>query len=132
LISATALATLVAVTSSGVARLDAASLHAALDAQRRARGLTWRQVAAETGVSVATLTGTARGGRLEADGVMCMLRWLGLPAEVFLRGPAGAPPELMDQIAVLFRARSDLSPAAAAEFEAIVRDAYVRLRTTDS
>jgi hypothetical protein len=120
------------VTATGVVRFDAAALHAALDAQRRSRGLSWRQVSQETGVSAATLTGTARGGRLEADGVMCMLRWLGLPAETFLRGPAGTPPDLITQIAVLLRARPDLSPEAAAEIEGIVRDAYQRLRTVSS
>jgi transcriptional regulator with XRE-family HTH domain len=117
------------VTATGVVRFNAAALHAVLDAQRRSRGLSWRQVAGETGVSAATLTGTARGGRLEADGVMCMLRWLGLPAEAFLRGPAGPPPDLMTQIAALLRARPDLSPEAAAEREGIIRDAYQHLRT---
>jgi transcriptional regulator with XRE-family HTH domain len=47
-----------------VRRFDARALHGALDAQRAARGLTWAQVAAETGVSVSTLRGTERGGRL--------------------------------------------------------------------
>ena len=99
-----------------------------LDAQRHARGMSWREVADETSVSVSTLKRTAEGGRMEADGVMFMLRWLGLPAETFLRGPAGSPSDLMAQISLLLRAQPDLSPEGAAAIEEIVRDAYRRLR----
>jgi transcriptional regulator with XRE-family HTH domain len=66
-------------------RFDARLLYAALDAQRRARGLSWRDVALEIGVSSATLTGTKRGGRLEVDGMLAMVRWLGRTAESFTR-----------------------------------------------
>ena len=113
--------------SAVVVRFDAAALHAALDARRRARGLSWGQVAAECGVSATTLTRTARGGRLELDGALCMVGWLGLPVETFLRDPTGEPPDLLAQVATLLRARSDLSPAGRAELEAIIRDAYLRL-----
>ena len=66
-------------------RFDARALYAALDAQRGARGMTWTQVAAETGVSAATLTRTRSGGRLEVDGMLAMVRWLGVPVETFVR-----------------------------------------------
>ncbi len=65
-------------------RFDTARLHAALDAQRRERGMSWEDVAAELGVSASTLRNTARGGRMELDGAMFMLQWLGMPAEAFL------------------------------------------------
>jgi transcriptional regulator with XRE-family HTH domain len=68
-----------------VIRFDAAALHRALDAQRLARGLTWKQVAAETGVSSATLGRMRQGGRLEVDGVLAMVRWLGRTVESFTR-----------------------------------------------
>jgi hypothetical protein len=61
-----------------------------------------------------------------------MVRWLGLPAEVFLRGPAGQSPDLMTQIAALLHARRDLSPEAAALLEETIREAYLCLRTTGS
>jgi transcriptional regulator with XRE-family HTH domain len=66
-------------------RFDAKALYAALDAQRQARGLTWIQVAAETGVSAATITRTRSGGRLEVDGMLAMVRWLGVSVETFVR-----------------------------------------------
>jgi len=66
-------------------RFDARALYAELDAQRGARGMTWTQVAAETGVSAATLTRTRSGGRLEVDGMLAMVQWLGVPVETFVR-----------------------------------------------
>jgi len=71
-----------------VIRFDSAALWRALDAQREARGLTWSQVAAETGVSTATLTRTRRGGRMEVDGVLAMTAWLDRTVESFTRRTA--------------------------------------------
>jgi len=66
-------------------RFDAKALHAALDRQRVDRGLTWQQVADATGVAVTTLTRTRQGGRLEVDGMLAMVNWLGRPVEDFVR-----------------------------------------------
>jgi transcriptional regulator with XRE-family HTH domain len=67
-------------------RFDARALYAALDAQRLARGMTWREVAREVGVSASSLTRTKEGGRLEVDGMLAMVRWLGRTAESFTYG----------------------------------------------
>ena len=67
-------------------RFDAKALYLALDAQRAARGLTWRQVASEVGVSASTLTRTRAGGRMEVDGMLAMVSWLRVPVETFVRG----------------------------------------------
>jgi hypothetical protein len=64
-------------------RFDAKTLYAALDAQRTARGMSWADVARETGVAANTLTGTKKGGRLEVDGMLAMVRWLGRTVESF-------------------------------------------------
>jgi transcriptional regulator with XRE-family HTH domain len=66
-------------------RFDSVALYRALDRKRTARGLTWQQVATETGVSSATLTRTREGGRMEVDGMLAMVRWLGVPVETFVR-----------------------------------------------
>jgi transcriptional regulator with XRE-family HTH domain len=68
-----------------ISRFDAQALYDALDRKRTERGLTWREVAAETGVSAATLTRTKDGGRLEVDGMLAMVTWLGVPVETFVR-----------------------------------------------
>ena len=69
-------------------RFDARALYDALDAQRAARGLAWSDVARETGVAVATLKRTQTGGRLEVDGMLAMVAWLGRSVESFTRKTA--------------------------------------------
>ena len=66
-------------------RFDAAALFAALDARRSARGLSWTQVARETGVSIATIKRTEAAGRMEVDGMLALVGWLGVPVETFVR-----------------------------------------------
>jgi len=68
-----------------VMRVDTRKLYDALDAQRRARGLTWERVAAETGVHAAHARGLAKGGRTAFPGVMRLTAWLGQPASHFVR-----------------------------------------------
>jgi transcriptional regulator with XRE-family HTH domain len=65
-------------------RFDTRALYEALDGQRLARGLTWEQVARETGVASSTLKNTARGGRLEVDGMLRMVGWLDRTVESFV------------------------------------------------
>ncbi len=69
-------------------RFDASALFDGLDRQRAARGITWEQVAAETGVSSATIKRTRGGGRMEVDGMLALVRWLGVPIETFVRESA--------------------------------------------
>ncbi len=70
-------------------RFDAKALYVALDEQRRAREMSWEQVAAAIGVSAATITRTRIGGRLEVDGMLAMVSWLGVPVETFAREVPG-------------------------------------------
>lgn len=75
---------------------DLAALYAALDEQRRARGLTWTAAVREmsgafTGVgsravAVSTVTGLRMKSVAEGDGVLAMLRWLGRTPESFVPG----------------------------------------------
>jgi transcriptional regulator with XRE-family HTH domain len=69
-------------------RFDAAALYAALDRERIARGMTWSQVAAETGVSAATIKRTKEGGRMEVDGMLALVNWLGVRVEMFVQDDA--------------------------------------------
>lgn len=65
-------------------RLDAASLHRALDEKRQEMGLTWSQVAVATGVSAGTIGRLKTGGRMEVDGMLALVGWLGRPVEDFV------------------------------------------------
>jgi len=68
-----------------VKRFDSKALYAALDEQRQARHLSWQEVAKELGVSVSTITRTQKGGRMEVDGMLAMVGWLGVAVETFVR-----------------------------------------------
>ncbi len=110
---------------------DVAALHAAIDSRRRFRGLTWRQVADEIGIAASTITRMAQGGRTEADGVMTMLDWLGVPAETLLRRRgSGSRPDLVTQLSNLLRTQRELTSETVTGLESIIRQAYERLRTT--
>src|SRR5580700_2666597 len=65
---------------------DRPALYAALDAQRRARGISWQQVARETGVAASTIVAIKRAGLMETDGMLAMVRWLGCTSEKFIPG----------------------------------------------
>lgn len=66
-------------------RFDAKALYQALDSQRLARGMTWSEVGAQIGVSPATISRTRTGGRMEVDGMLAMVHWLGEEVETFVR-----------------------------------------------
>lgn len=97
--------------------IDVPGLYAALDGARRARDLSWRQLAAEVGCSPSTMTRLANGHRPDADAFVALSSWLKMPAENFTTtddadGDDDHPeqqPELMAQVGVLLRARPDLS-----------------------
>ncbi len=66
-------------------RFDSKALYQAIDTQRNTRGMTWTEVSKEIGVSTSTITGTKKGGRMEVDGMLAMVHWLGVPVETFVR-----------------------------------------------
>lgn len=65
-------------------QFDRPALYAALDAQRRAREISWQQVARETGVAASTIIAAKREGPMETDGMLTMVRWLGCTPEKFI------------------------------------------------
>jgi hypothetical protein len=69
-----------------ILRFDAVAIHAALDARRLERQLTWTEVAREIGGGPAAgLTRLADGGRVSFPHVMRIVRWLGRPAASLTR-----------------------------------------------
>jgi len=66
-------------------RFDSKALFHALDEKRRAMDMTWEQVSSEIGVSAATIKRTREGGRMEVDGMLAMVRWIGATVETFVR-----------------------------------------------
>jgi hypothetical protein len=69
-----------------VLRFDTRALHAALNAQRQTKGLSWAQVAAELpGFTASMLTNLAVGPLIGFPRVMLLTQWLGRPAADFVR-----------------------------------------------
>jgi transcriptional regulator with XRE-family HTH domain len=68
--------------------LNVAALYAALDQQRGEDGLSWRQVAAETGLSPSTFTRLADGQRPDVDALCSLLVWLQASLRQFTRPAA--------------------------------------------
>ncbi len=92
---------------------DLVALYEALDAERRALGESWAQVAREVSghvgrastsrpVSASTITGIRHRKVAEGDGVLQMLRWLGRAPEEFVPGAT-----VDDQVTALPEADSD-------------------------
>lgn len=109
---------------------DTEAFRAALDSQRLAMGMTWKDVAAEAGVSASTLTRMAQGKRPDVDGLAALLRWSGLKAEMFIvaKGPKKKEAEPIAQITAVLRADKSLSRASAEAIEQILKAAYKRFR----
>ena len=107
---------------------DRAAFFATLDATRISRGLSWRQVADETGISASTFTrlGNGHAPELDAFGVLCA--WLSItPTSFFGFGVMGAsagPARWVSEI------HSDpaLSPTARVALGKVVVGAYEALK----
>jgi len=109
---------------------DVEAFFAAIDAQRTARKLVWKQVAEEAGVSASTLTRMAQGRRPDVDGLAALLGWSGLKAEDFLIRPKRShnKVETLAMICSQLRADPHLEKADVEALEAIVKVAYEKLR----
>lgn len=112
---------------------DSEAFYAALDAQRAAKSLTWKDVAGATGLSPSTLTRMARGSRPDVDGLASLLAWSGLGAEAFIRSTRAdhaTEPETLALISTSLRKDPELSPESAQALEQIIAAAYGQMRAT--
>lgn len=111
---------------------DAPAFFAALDAEREARGMTWKQVAAEAGVSASTLTRMGQGRRPDVDSLAALAAWSGLDPKAFFRGnPAKEGPEPLAMISTYLRGDPHLTQDSASALEEIIKVAYDQLRRRD-
>lgn len=68
-----------------VLRFDTRRIHAALEARRAERKMSWAQAGCEIGVAESGLMRLSRGGRTSFPQVMRIVGWLGEPAARFTR-----------------------------------------------
>jgi transcriptional regulator with XRE-family HTH domain len=116
---------------SGQLSVDVKSLHAALDAAREQKALSWRQLATEIGVSASTISRMANGLKPDVTAFAAMTTWLRMPAEDFYVGtgePSNEEPDLVAQLVPLLRARKDLNTSDVAYLEEVIGAAARRFR----
>lgn len=65
---------------------DLRQLFQGVDAERTLRGLSWAALAREVGVAASTIRRFREAEDAEADGVLALIRWLGVAPEQFIRG----------------------------------------------
>ncbi|MGY3478415.1 helix-turn-helix domain-containing protein [Bradyrhizobium ottawaense] len=113
-------------------QFDVAALHAALDAERLARRITWKDVSAGSGVSASTLTRLSQGKRPDVDSLAALTAWLKMPADQFMtqRPRAFGSASPLAQISSILRDDPDLNEDAAAALDELIKATYARLRTT--
>lgn len=108
---------------------DSDLFYTALDAARAARGLSWRDVAKESGVSASSLTRIGQGKRPDVDSLTALCAWSGLNAGDFMELAGQPRPEPLALISTHLRGDPNLSPDAADFIDDLVRTSYERLRS---
>jgi transcriptional regulator with XRE-family HTH domain len=108
------------------------AFYRALESTVNARSKTWKQVAAETGVSASTLTRMASGRGPDAASLAALSAWAGLNPSDFVQAPYKMHrPQPIAQISALLHADPRLDAEAAEALDAIMRTAYERFRKVD-
>ena len=106
-------------------RFDRAGFHAAVDATRVGRGLSWAAVARQTGLSGSTLSRMSQGRCPDLDGLAALATWSGLSLQLFI-DPRRCPSAL-ERIVECFHSDPNLTDRAAYALEAITRAMYSQL-----
>ncbi|MDH3679894.1 MAG: helix-turn-helix transcriptional regulator [Acidimicrobiia bacterium] len=65
---------------------DLEGLFRAIDAQREREGLSWAALSRQVGVAASTIRRYSEADDAEADGVLALVRWLGVAPEEYLAG----------------------------------------------
>ena len=116
----------------GAYQFDVSVLHAAVDSERRARRLAWKDVAIESGISASTLTRLSQGRQPDVNSLAALVSWLGMSADHFMGNRptdefGSASP--LAQISTIIHQDPNLNDDAATALEELVRATYARLRT---
>lgn len=106
---------------------DNEKFYAALDSERTLRGLTWKQVAEESGVSASTLTRMAQGKRPDVDGLAALLAWGRLQADSFMVS-VETTTDPLTQMTILLRGDSRLTNENRTVLEGVLNAVYGSIR----
>ncbi|MEI9899960.1 MAG: helix-turn-helix domain-containing protein [Hyphomicrobium sp.] len=112
------------------AQFDVSAFQAALDAQRQAKGLTWKDVSVQSGVSASTLTRLSQGKRPDVDSLTALTQWLGLSADRFMgRVIAFGTATPLAQISSILMDDPNLNKDAAIALDEMIKSTYARLKS---
>jgi transcriptional regulator with XRE-family HTH domain len=111
-------------------QFNVSAFYAALNAERGSRSLTWKDVAAQSGVSASTLTRLSQGRRPDVDSLATLTSWMDMSADSFMpsktRKYGAASP--ITRISAILREDPNLDPNSATALEEIIKASYGRLR----
>lgn len=111
--------------------IDVDRLVSVLDTRIEADGLSWRQAAAQIGVSPSLLSRLKNSQRPDLDAYVRIVRWLSMSTEDFIESAAERErqPELTSEVAALLRARRDLSDGDKAILESVFKSGLQVVRS---
>ena len=109
---------------------NAPAFFKALQATVEARGVTWKQVSVQTGVSTTTLARMATGRNPDAASLAALCAWAGLNIVDFVEYENGrrSKPETVAAIGQLLRTDPSLAPKEAEALESMFKAAYLSVR----
>lgn len=108
---------------------DADAFYETLDGERRARGLTWKEVAAEARVSASTLTRLGQGRRPDVDSFARLVAWGGFDADRFVATPKGTSAGgFLTNLPTYLRSDPNLDEKGVQALETIIKAAYDQFR----
>ena len=111
------------------AAFDADAFYHVLDAERAERRLTWKDVAAQTGLSPSTLTRLGQGRRPDVDSFARLVAWGGFTADQFVCPPKHPRTEgFITNLPTYLRSDPNLDERGAQALETIIRAAYDQFR----
>ena len=110
---------------------DFGAFYKELSATVAIRGITWKIVSEQTGVSQSTLSRMSKGRQPDAASLTALSAWSGLDPVDFTTTLKNDP-EAVVMVSRLLRADPDLDEAGADALEAIITTAYERLKRPSS
>jgi transcriptional regulator with XRE-family HTH domain len=108
---------------------DADAFYEVLDAERSERKITWKDVAAQAGVSASTLTRLGQGRRPDVDSFARLVAWGGFTADQFVQPPRNAQAGgFITNLPTYLRSDPNLDERGVRALETIIRAAYDQFR----
>ena len=104
---------------------NAPGFFSALDSVRTERGMSWRQVAGESGISQSTLTRLGQGKRPDVDSLARLADWSKLSVDAFIvRASDELEVDSLATISTYLRADRSLTSDEAKALETVIRATY--------